>query len=101
MILLEYFKKELIDNFYKKDPIKAIAKSVTKIEGSAFKDCAGLQSIYVGSNNKNYLSKNGVLFDKSITKLICYPEGKPSYSYTIPNSSRRLTALPRAARSMS
>ena len=63
-----------------------IPNSVTSIGSYAFHKCSSLTNINVNSNNANYSSTNGVLFDKNKTKLICYPEGKTNTSYTIPNS---------------
>ena len=62
-----------------------IPNSVTSIGGYAFRDCSGLTSIDVASDNSNYCSVDGVLFNKDKTTLIQYPRGKQG-SYTIPNS---------------
>ena len=61
-----------------------IPSSVTSIDSDAFRNCSGLTSINVDKANKNYSSVNGVLFNKSKTKLILYPIGKTDRSYTIP-----------------
>ena len=61
-----------------------IPKSVTSIEEGAFGNCENLTSINVDSNNKNYSSKDGVLFNKNKTELICCPNGK-SGEYIIPS----------------
>ena len=63
-----------------------IPNSVTSIDNHAFTYCTSLTSIYVDTKNPNYLSENGILFNKDKTKLICYPAGKISSSYAIPNS---------------
>jgi len=63
-----------------------IPNSVTSIGSSAFAGCTSLISIDVESNNMNYTSENGVLFNKSKTTLICYPAAKSNTFYTIPNS---------------
>ena len=62
-----------------------IPNSVTSIGSSAFASCTGLTSIDVASDNSNYCSVDGVLFNKDKTTLIQYPGGKQG-SYTIPNS---------------
>ncbi len=62
-----------------------IGNSVTSIGDHAFRDCIGLTAIDVASDNSNYCSVDGVLFNKDKTTLIKYPEGKQG-SYTIPNS---------------
>ncbi|MGO5082166.1 leucine-rich repeat protein, partial [Oscillospiraceae bacterium LCP25S3_E4] len=62
-----------------------IPNSVTNIEGGAFRGCTGLKSITVDKNNKNYISVDGVLFNKNKTKILGYPNAKGS-SYVIPSS---------------
>lgn len=62
-----------------------IPNSVTSIGRHAFWDCASLTSIAVASENPNYSSQDGVLFNKAKTELIQYPDGKEG-SYAIPNS---------------
>jgi hypothetical protein len=62
-----------------------IPNSVTSIGDLAFDSCRGLTAITVNTNNPAYSSVAGVLFNKSQTTLIEYPEGKAG-SYTIPNS---------------
>ena len=61
-----------------------IPNSVTSIGSFAFSGCLSLTSIDVETNNQNYASIDGVLYNKEITTLICYPAGKTSI--TIPNS---------------
>jgi len=63
-----------------------IPGSVTSIEVSAFSGCSKLSSITVDSDNQNYSSLDGVLFNKVQTILLEYPGGKKDKSYTIPNS---------------
>jgi hypothetical protein len=47
--------------------------------------CSSLTTIQVGSNNPNYKSIDGVLFDKAGSVLIAFPGGKGG-KYTIPDS---------------
>ncbi len=63
-----------------------IPKSVISIGNSAFGNCPNLSEITVSNDNKYYTTKDGVLFDKSMSKLICYPAGKDGSSYTVPES---------------
>ena len=62
-----------------------IGNSVTSIGSSAFSRCTGLTEINVDENNTACSSIDGILFNKSRTKLVKYPIGKQG-TYTIPNS---------------
>ncbi|MGA2974325.1 MAG: leucine-rich repeat protein [Spirochaetia bacterium] len=62
-----------------------IPSSVTSIGSLAFGACAGLTSISVDSDNPNYESISGVLFDKSGTTLLQAPCALTG-NYAIPTS---------------
>ena len=64
----------------------AVGNSVTEIVNTMFRYCTALESISVDANNNYYSSVDGVLFNKDLTTLICYPAGKEDASYTIPDS---------------
>ena len=63
-----------------------ISENVTELDGgTAFSNCSSLESINVDVNNENYMSEDGVLFDKLQTEIIKYPEGKKDIKkYIIP-----------------
>jgi len=61
-----------------------IPNSVTYIGANAFRYCDNLTEINVDSDNTNYSSTDGVLYNKDKTILITYPEGKTG-DFTIPN----------------
>ena len=63
-----------------------IPNSVTEIGICAFSGCTSLVAINVATGNKNYVSVNGVLYNKDKTTIICYPAGKTDKSYNIPDS---------------
>jgi hypothetical protein len=67
-------------------PSITISSSVTTIGNAAFTACTALTSINVNSENANYSSENGVLFNKNKTILICYPAGKTENDYIVPNT---------------
>ncbi|MDR1155078.1 MAG: leucine-rich repeat domain-containing protein [Bacteroidales bacterium] len=63
----------------------SIPNSVTSIGDGAFFGCTGLTSIHADSDNPEYSSENGVLFNKNKTALVSYPGGKTG-GYIIPRS---------------
>ena len=63
-----------------------IPESVFTLGNYAFYGCVSLTEINVASDNRNYSSEDGVLFNSSKTKLMCYPASKASSAYTVPES---------------
>lgn len=61
-----------------------IGSGVTSIGDEVFLECVNLTNIEVSTDNTNYSSENGVLFDKNKTALIQYPAGKKG-AYNIPD----------------
>lgn len=68
----------------------SIPKKVSELSGTIFYYCRSLQSINVDSQNANYTSVNGVVFDKNQSTLICYPDGKTESSYRIPDNIKKI-----------
>ena len=62
-----------------------IGRSVTNLGAFAFDACTSLTTIAVDASNPAYSSLDGVLFNKSQTMLLLFPQGKAA-SYTIPDS---------------
>ena len=62
-----------------------IPLSVTSIVRNAFNVCDSLAMIIVDQQNSVYASQDGVLYNKSKTELIRYPEGKNG-TFVIPTS---------------
>jgi hypothetical protein len=63
-----------------------IPSRVTSIGDYAFSACASLSAITVAALNSFYSSIDGILFNNSRTKLICFPGGKAG-SYIIPSTA--------------
>lgn len=61
-----------------------IKKNVSSIKASAF-EYADLTEINVSSENKQYSSEDGVLFNKQKTILIKYPDNKEGAEYYVPD----------------
>lgn len=70
----------------------SIPSSVTEIFGysNPFSGCSNLASITVDAANTVFSSANGVLFNKDKTRLITYPAGNTSNSYTITSSVHKV-----------
>ena len=63
-----------------------IPESVTTFGAGVFMYCQNLESITVHDDNPNYTADDGILYDKSKTKLICYPLAKEGDTYYVPTT---------------
>ena len=45
-----------------------------------------IENIYVDDKNPNFKSENGIFYNKDMTKLLFYPEGKQKDEFKIPDS---------------
>ena len=70
-------------------PTITIPASVTNIGAGAFTQCSGMTGINVDAYNSFYSSVDGVLFDKSQTVILRYPEPRAG-RYKIPNTVRNI-----------
>jgi len=61
-----------------------IGASVTTIGNDVFANCLELTAVNIDENNTNFVSDNGVLFNKAKTTLTFLPYGKAG-AYTIPD----------------
>jgi hypothetical protein len=66
-------------------PIKVEYLGGDEISG-CFSGCSKLKEIIVDDRNPEFSSLDGVLFNKTKTLLIKYPEGKEDANYTIPDT---------------
>lgn len=74
--------------FFGCDKLKSITigSNVSSIGYGAFNYCRNLLSINVKDDNDNFQSIDGVLFDKKLEVIICYPRGKTESEYVIPDT---------------
>ncbi|MBP9989536.1 MAG: leucine-rich repeat protein [Ruminococcus sp.] len=64
-----------------------IGSGLENIGYEAFVGCFELTDFKVSENNLFYCNdKDGVLYNKNKTKLICYPENNPAEAYSIPDT---------------
>ena len=63
----------------------AIPANIEYVEGKITYGCNNLTAIHVASDNPNYSSIDGVLFNKDQTQIQEYPYGKKG-AYTLPNT---------------
>ena len=62
-----------------------ISKDVSSINEYAFGGCVALTTFIVNEDNQSYSSDDGILFNKSKTKLVRYPIAKAGTSYDVPS----------------
>lgn len=60
-------------------------KNVSDIAG-IFNGCSSLKQIVIDEDNENFVTKDGVLFDKNVTTLLFYPQSKNDQAYVIPET---------------
>ena len=68
-----------------------IPKNVIFIGENALNNCECLTNIDVESDNPNYTSENGILYNKNKTEIICFPGGI-SGKFTIPSGVTKIRA---------
>lgn len=61
-----------------------LPESLISIYTNAFLQCDKLEAVYVNKGNPFFESVDGVLFDKDVSKLVIYPNGKRHTHYVVP-----------------
>ena len=67
-----------------------IPSSIKSIGDRAFEGCISLTSFNVSSENANFCSENGILFNKDKTTLLQYPPAKADTGYSIPDGVTKI-----------
>ncbi len=69
-----------------KDIKTASLYGITYLGLLAFDGCTSLKAIQVSASNTEYTTIDGVLYDKSVSKVIAYPPGKKLNGYVAPST---------------
>ncbi len=67
-----------------------LSKNIRRIEVD-FSGLTSLQEVNIDNDSENYMSEDGILYNKYKTELICYPNNKKQQSYVMPDN---LTKIP-------
>ncbi len=65
--------------------------SVLEINSRMFDYCFALEEIIVDEGNQNFLSEEGVLFNKEKNVLLFFPQSNSIKNYTVPNSVKTIS----------
>lgn len=68
-----------------------LPETLTSLMWGAFMYCSSLKSINIPESNATYCSVDGVVFDKNMEAIYCYPAGKPETTYAIPSTVMTIT----------
>lgn len=70
-----------------------IPENVNTVTGRAFINCIAFESVVVDSDNAYFTAgRNGILFNKNNTKLVCFPANKADKIYNVPESVTEIGA---------
>lgn len=69
-----------------------VTSNVTSIGADAFYNCLELTSFSVSDTNIVYAVENGIIYNKTFTKILHYPEGKTTSIYEIPATVTEIAA---------
>ena len=88
IILPDTLKSISASAFYRCSNLNQISipPNVCSIGENPFFRCSSLTSIFVDENNQYYSSIEGILYDKSASVLLAYPEGRQNDHYSVPQS---------------
>ena len=69
-----------------------IPATVTEVDGYAFYNCPNLTALHADPFSESFVSENGILYNKTKTELIRYPEKKSGSTYEIPSGTAAIGA---------
>lgn len=67
-----------------------IGKGVTNIGNSAFGGCSELTNLTVNTDNKDYASKDGILYTKDFSELLIYPARNTTENLVLPEGLKKI-----------
>lgn len=70
-----------------------ITKNIRQIGKYAFYGCNNLVQFIVDEDNDSFSDKDGILYNKSGSCLMCYPAKKINNEYSIPEKTKRVQAF--------
>lgn len=80
-----------INNLPNSDNILSITIPQSVVSIGTADSGKNLQNINVDKNNKNYCSVDGVLYNKEMTNLLCYPSASAITDYVLPETVESVT----------
>ena len=60
------------------------------ISSNTFRGCKNLSKIVLSDTNNNYIVKNGILYNKNITRILCYPAGIKDTEFFVPDTVKTI-----------
>ena len=69
-----------------------IPSHVALLQPKAWSGCVSLEAFAVAADNPRYGVADGVLYDKPLTTLVCYPPYRRGFSYKPVSSTRRIAS---------
>ena len=60
------------------------------ISSNTFKECKNLSDIVISDTNNNYIVKNGILYNKNMTRILCYPAGIKDTEFFVPDTVKTI-----------
>ena len=60
------------------------------ISSDTFKECKNLSDIVISDTNNNYIVKNGILYNKNMTRILCYPAGIKDTEFFVPDTVKTI-----------
>ncbi len=60
------------------------------ISSDTFRGCKNLSKIVLSDTNNNYIVKNDILYNKNMTRILCYPAGIKDTEFSVPDTVKTI-----------